>query len=500
MQRITSKTLLTVGVLSGLFVACVNEKALEPVDQSGSATARLGADVPNLTLRRGNYIIIANAESLPAGLDGDVTRANGRVTNMMGTVGIATATSADPNFAAKAARIAGVRSVIPDFEAQFVTPVKEFTDESLLEQAVASNPTNDPLFALQWGHTAISSPQAWAAGYQGAGARVAVLDGGFDLNHPDLVGNIVYSRSFVPGEPAQYGLPGVGSHGTHTAGTVGAMDNNIGVVGVAPKASLLLIKVLGDRGSGSFSWLIQGVLDAVAQKADIASMSLGAYLLRNGKYRDDNGTPTNPADDFIGHDAKGTQELIVALTRVMNYARKEGVTVIAAAGNDAIDGNKDGSGMSIPANLPNVISISATAPIGWAVNPATNLDILTSYSNFGTPDITFAAPGGDSAYPGNELCTVAGRTLPCWVFDLVLSTGNGTSPTGNYYFSAGTSMACPHAAGVAALIIGKNGGPMDPARVEAALRASADDLGKSGRDPIYGYGRVNALKAVSSVQ
>ena len=499
MRKVTSKALLTVGTLSALLVACVDQKILEPTSQTGSGSARLRAGVPNLTLRRGNFIIITNTETLPAGLSGDVTKANGRVTNMMGTVGIATATSADPNFAAKAARIAGVRSVIPDFEAQFVIPPKEFTDESMLEQADASNPNNDPLFGLQWGHQAISSPQAWATGYQGAGARVAVLDGGFDLNHPDLKGNIVYSKSFVPGEPAQYGPVGVGSHGTHTAGTVAALDNNIGVVGVAPKASLLLIKVLQDSGSGSFSWILQGVLDAVDQKADIVSMSLGAYLLRNGKYLDDNNT-SDPADDFIGHDAKGTQELIVGLTRVMNYARKQGVTVIAAAGNDAINGNKDGSGMSIPANLPNVISISATAPIGWALNPATNLDLLASYSNFGTPDVTFAAPGGDFVYPGNELCTVAGITRPCWVFDMVLSTGNGTSETGNYYWSAGTSMACPHAAGVAALIIGKNGGPMDPARVEAALRASADDLGKPGRDPLYGYGRVNAFKAVSVVQ
>lgn len=499
MHSISSKTLLTVGTLSALLVACVDQKALEPASQAGSGNARSAADAPNLTLRRGNFIIIANTESLPAGLDGEVTKANGRITNAMGAVGIATATSADPNFAAKAARIAGVRSVIPDFEAQFVRPARESTDESMMEQAVAANPNNDPLFALQWGHTAISAPQAWAAGYQGGGARVAVLDGGFDLNHPDLAGNIVYSKSFVPGESAQYAPLGVGSHGTHTAGTVAALDNNIGVVGVAPKASLLLIKVLRDSGSGAFSWVLQGVLDAVGQKADIVSMSLGAYLLRNGKYVDDNGT-ANPNDDLAGHDAKGTQELIVGMTRVMNYARKAGVTVIAAAGNDAVDGNKDGSGLSVPANLPNVISISATAPIGWAPNPATSLDILTSYSNFGTPDITFAAPGGDFAYSGSETCTVGGITRPCWVFDLVLSTGNGTSATGNYYWSAGTSMACPHAAGVAALIIGKNGGPMDPARVEAALRASADDLGKTGRDPQYGYGRVNAFKAVSSVQ
>lgn len=498
MHRITLKTLVTFSTLSALFAACVNESGLEPTSQATTANARLQADVPNLTLRRGKFIIISNTESLPANLAAEVVKANGQLTQTMGIAGAATATSTDPNFAQKAARIAGVRSVIPDYEAQFIKPVKEVTDESALAEAAGSNPTDDPLFALQWGHKAISSPQAWAAGYQGAGARVAVLDGGFDLDHPDLVANIVYSKSFVPGEGAQYALPGAGSHGTHTAGTVAALDNNIGVVGVAPKANLLLIKVLRDSGSGSFSWLLQGVLDAVAQKADIVSMSLGAYVLRNGKYLDDNGTPNNPSDDFIGHDAKGTQELITLMTRVMNYANRQGVTLIAAAGNDGVDGNKDGSGLSLPANLPNVLSISATGPLGWAANQATSLDRFASYSNYGTPDVSFAAPGGDFMFPGSDFCSVAGRVNYCYAFDLVLSTGNGTSPTGNYYFSAGTSMACPHAAGVAALIVGKNGGPMDPARVEAALRASADDLGKTGRDPYYGYGRVNAFKAVTS--
>ncbi|WP_262490244.1 S8 family serine peptidase [Hymenobacter coccineus] len=82
------------------------------------------------------------------------------------------------------------------------------------------------------------------------------------------------------------------------------------------------------------------------------------------------------------------------------------------------------------------------------------------------------------------------------MFDYVFST----TSNGGYAWSAGTSMAAPHASGVAALIIGKNGGRMDPARVEAVLRASADDLGKPGRDEYYGYGRVNALRAVTQVQ
>jgi subtilisin family serine protease len=145
-----------------------------------------------------------------------------------------------------------------------------------------------------------------------------------------------------------------------------------------------------------------------------------------------------------------------------------------------------------------VLSISATAPIGWATDPGNIfLDNLASYSNFGQSTISFAAPGGDFIYPGDELCTIAGRTRPCWVFDLVFSTGSNLNPAlASYFWAAGTSMAAPHAAGVAALIIGKNGGSMHPAQVAATLAAGADDLDKPGNDDAYGAGRVNAGNAV----
>jgi subtilisin family serine protease len=150
----------------------------------------------------------------------------------------------------------------------------------------------------------------------------------------------------------------------------------------------------------------------------------------------------------------------------------------------------------IPADATGVISISATAPYGWAKAPLTaNLDELASYSNYGTSAIDFAAPGGDFDYyfdAPDEFITFKGLNRRVYVFDQVLST-----VPGGYAWYAGTSMAAPHATGVAALIIGKNGGQMSPARVEAALRASADDLGKPGRDEQYGHGRVNAYRAVS---
>ncbi|MDH3933008.1 MAG: S8 family serine peptidase, partial [Chromatiales bacterium] len=106
-----------------------------------------------------------------------------------------------------------------------------------------------------------------------------------------------------------------------------------------------------------------------------------------------------------------------------------------------------------------------------------------SYTNYGTSQVEFSAPGGGYDYPGNEGCVVAGIARPCWVFDLVFSTGNGA-----WYWSGGTSMAAPHAAGVAALIISENGGDMKPAQVEAQMRMRGIDLGKPGADDFFGRG------------
>lgn len=496
MLRFSFKTPLITGLVIASVFACVNEQVLPPT--GSNPNARAGAEHSDFTIRRGHYILVAATDKLPTNLATDVAKANGRIGTLMGQVGMATATSEDPNFATKAARIAGIQSVVADVSVQWVKPLTVVDyDENIGAQGInpPTSTNTNPRFNLQWGHDAINSPEAWQAGYKGVGVRVAVLDTGFDLDHPDLAGNIVYNQSFVPGQGAQFVGNGF-SHGTHTAGTVAALDNNIGVIGVAPSAKLLLIKVLSDAGSGQFSWMLQGILDAVEQDADIISMSLGGYLPRNGKFLDDNGTPGDPSDDFVVSETKAVQELITMMTHVINYAHKQGVTVIASAGNSSIDGNKDQSGITLPGNLPNVVCISATGPMGWAVDPTTNLDRFASYSNYGTPDITLAAPGGDFVLPGNSLCTVGGLTRPCWIFDMVLSTANSPGPA-RYSWAAGTSMAAPHVAGVAALIIGKNGGTMDPVRVEAALKASADDLGAPGRDPYYGQGRVNAYKAVT---
>ncbi|MFD2999400.1 S8 family serine peptidase [Pontibacter toksunensis] len=479
----------------------------ESLKVEAANSALLDGTVNRSVKFKGGHYILISSTALPADLESQVRSLKGNVKNMMNEVGIAVVTSSDPDFAAKAGKIKGVSTVIRDLNVQWFNPA----DEKMIAFDAEANFGNPPFsgdddtyFDLQWGHTAIKAPAAWNAGARGKGVRVAVLDSGFDTDHPDLAPNIDFkaSISLVPNEPLQYALQGVGSHGTHTAGTIAAADNGRGIIGVAPEAELILVKVLGDSGVGDFSAILNGIMYATHQGADVINMSLGVGLPRNGKYLHDNGTPDDSSDDFIVSDTKYTQELINIFTKVTNYAAKQGVTLIASAGNDANNGNKDQSLVYIPAGAPSVISISATAPLAWALNPLTaNLDFLASYSNYGTSDIDFAAPGGDMAYNGEEVVTVAGITTYAFAFDLVFSAGSNLEPgKGGYYWSAGTSMAAPHAAGVAALIIGQNGGQMDPAQVKAVMRASADDLGKPGRDPFYGYGRVNAFKAITAVQ
>ncbi len=142
----------------------------------------------------------------------------------------------------------------------------------------------------------------------------------------------------------------------------------------------------------------------------------------------------------------------------------------------------------LPADATGVIGISATAPHDWAIDPAGSLDHRAGYSNYGRSAVNFAAPGGDVYQEPNfeQLCTIGViENFPCFVFDLVLSTG----AQGDWFWSGGTSMATPHAAGIAALILSE-GDVTTPAGLEQALRQRSADLGQPGHDPVYGRGRV----------
>lgn len=419
-----------------------------------------------------SYLILSNGNSLPSNLAQQVASAGGTVTSVMPQIGLAVAESANPNFSRL---VRGVRSVVPNLSVDWLP------GETVGEAVTADfgNPPtsgdDDFFFDLQWGHDAVNAPEAWNASQRGAGVVVAVLDTGFDLDHPDLAPQILEAVSFVPGEPASYGLPSTFSHGTHTSGTIAAADNSFGTIGVAPDAKLVLVKVLGDAGSGDFDWAIEGILYAVDRgDVDIINMSLGAVIAKNGDPNDPDGPYT----------AREAAELRVAISRATTYAYQHGVTIFASEGNSGIDKDHTGPIITLPADASHVISIAATAPWGWvSENWDGSFDHPASYTNFGRSAVDFAAPGGDAAYPGNENCTVAGLLRPCWVFDLVFSTGNN-----GWYWSGGTSMAAPHAAGVAAIILGENGGAMTPAQLRTEMQRRAS---YGGNTPYYGKGVVN---------
>jgi lantibiotic leader peptide-processing serine protease len=395
--------------------------------------------------------------------------------------GLAIVTSDNPNFLADASVSGAFNTVAQDTMVQWQKPSPTVDFEEL---AVTAG--NETFWNMQWAPTAVNAEGAWNAGYTGAGVRVAILDGGLYAAHVDLAPNVdvARSKSFVPGFAFNQDV-GTFWHGTHVAGIVAAADNNGGVIGIAPGATLIGVKVL-HNGTGSFGWIIAGILyasDPIADGgagADIINMSLGATFPKAG----------------------GAGPLIGAMAKAVNYAASKGVLVVSAAGNDAMDLGQSSSFTSVPAESGSGIAVSASGPIGWALGNTSlsNLRRPASYSNYGEGTITLAGPGGDSALPGNALCVktripVGPVTLPCWAFDMVISTARGTTPAGALTWSSGTSMAAPAVSAVAALA--KQAHPtLSLGALKAKLQQSADDEGKKGKDEFYGHGYVNAGKAV----
>ncbi len=424
-----------------------------------------------------SYIVVSRSTHISPRLLSQIEAMGGTITRTIDQVGIIVVSSSNPAFPSRIARLRGVDSIAPNVKINAIDPVQPVA----LTAADYNNPPNsgddDFFFDLQWGHDAVDAVEAWENRGRGAGVRVAVLDDGIDSDHPDLAPNlnVDLSTSFVPGETFEYieNWPGDPfSHGTHVAGTIAAADNGYGTIGIAPEAEIFMVKVLSSlTGSGDFDWLLEGIVYAADNGADVINMSLGAAI--------------DEEEIESLDDALDVAALVTSLDRVGRYANMHGATLIAAAGNDGE--SLDGTIHHLPSDIPRYLSISATAPIGWAVDPTTDLDVPTFYTNYGHT-IHNAAPGGSIEYPGDEDCTVAGITRPCWVFDLVFSTGS----SGSWYWGGGTSMAAPHASGVAAIIIGANGGDMNPGLVKLALKRSADDLGDPGKDAFFGWGRVNA--------
>jgi subtilisin family serine protease len=465
--------LLIVGLMSG----CQKE-VLEPETASAPGNTTLKSA---MTM---NYIVLTTSESLPAGFEKKLSP-YGRIVKAMPEIGMVVVKPTSLDFETNVSKLDGVLAVVPDLSVKWIEPTNFILSSKKFNKQ--SNPisigSNEPYFFYQWGMDAINAPEAWNAGYKGKNARVFILDSGIDAEHPDLAPNLNTSlcTSFVPGESYNVTPGEEFSHGTHVAGIIAAADNQYGVIGVAPQAEIVAVKVLSEyTGSGAFSWINEGIVYAANHGADVINMSLGAIFSRNGLYLDEN-------DVLQKIPAVYVQQLILAEQRAVNYAYRKGATIVVSAGNEYHNADGDAYLFILPAELQNVITVSATAPDYWYSSLAAgvsdpNLDIPASYTNFGKSLISIGAPGGDFDYTGQIN----------WYWDMVLSTTNE-----GFAWAAGTSMASPHVAGVAALLIGKNGGSMSPQAVTMQLLKTADAIDGNGISAWYGKGRINAFRAVN---
>jgi subtilisin family serine protease len=294
---------------------------------------------------------------------------------------------------------------------------------------------DDPGATRQWGFDAID---AWDAlrltGGDPGAARIAVLDTGAALGHPDLAGlDLAGTRNEVATLPGGAANPAYRTadvndghgHGTHVLGTLAATaDNGVGVVGMAPGVSMLVVKVMGDDGTGTFTWMCNGIAWAVDHGATVITMSLGANL---------------------------APEVAATLSWCTTDAIGAGVTVVAAAGNAGT------TALSYPASNPGVISVGSAGP-----GP-----VASSFSQHNA-EVDVSAPG-----------------------ELVHSTLRD----GGYGAMSGTSMATPHVAGIVALVQSAQPG-IAPDEVLSILASTALDAGPAGRDDWFGAGLVQAEAAV----
>ena len=342
--------------------------------------------------------------------------------------------------------------------------------------------TADPLESLQWDMEQIRAPQAHDVEAGSRSVDVGILDSGVDGRHPDFVvdgrgSNVDCARGrnsvgFLPSGP------GVGSpdpctdnqfHGTHVAGTVAAQANGIGVVGVAPNVTLVPVKVCDASGYCYASAVVDGLTYAGDIRLDVINMS---FFVDDDAFQE--------STEFKCNSDPQQRAFRTSVERAIAYARGRGVVPVAALGNSDEDlGDPSAADAEdcdvIPAETEGVIAVASLGPDSEKAG----------YSNYGVPANDVAAPGGN------------GTTGDC------RTTILSTLPAGSYGCIQGTSMASPHAAGVAALIVSRFGrlgrdGDVElaPNRVEEILERSAVDLGLEGYDTCFGNGRIDALRAV----
>jgi subtilisin family serine protease len=496
-QSIHSPRSRLLAILAGSTVALAGFAALPSTAaaSSGSSSSR-------------TYVVLYKPGSSTSGAAKSIAAHGGTVVANYSAIGVVIAKSSDSGFAGAMKKTAGVDTAAATSGYATKLP-NENVDAG--EDIVPAAVWGDTLSGLQWDMRQIHVPEAHAITTGSSSVHVADLDTGLDFTHPDLapVYDAANSTDCTSGTPAALGVGNdVNGHGTHTAGTIAAAANGLGIVGVAPGVSLAGVKTANNDG---FFFPEAGICAYMWVATHGIDVTNNSYFADPWLFNCKN----DPVQRAIWN----------AERRAIGYAQSKGTTVVASEGNDSTDlshptvdvispdfppdANVErditNACSVIPVEVPGVVGVTATG----------NRRIKSFYSSYGISTADVAAPGGDSILQVTAEAT-NGR---------VLSTYPAASPclrvvfdgAAKYCYLQGTSMAAPHAVGVAALLASSTG--LRGEALAAALQNATNAIGcpddTSAYDPFpqnsgapqtcqgglnhnswYGSGEVDALKAV----
>src|SRR5438034_662258 len=472
-----------------------------------------------------NYVILYKQNSVASDAATTVKRAGGSVVATYPQIGVVIAQSSSPTFSEAVLKDSRVDSAASTRGFGVKLKDQSPTPNDPLPGGLPNSPATDSdnLSPFQWDMAQIHAPEAHAITGGSRSVLVGDIDSGMDFEHPDLAPNYDAANSADCSSGAPASLPPGNDrlgHGTHTAGTIAAASNGVGIVGVAPNVRIAAIKAISPDFFLFPEMIVCAFMWAGTHHMDVTNNS---YF----------------ADPWLFNCRNDPEQRAIwnAERRAIKFAMSQGVVVVAAAGNfaddlahptqDIISPDTTAGEVRrirndcavIPVEIPGVIGVSGTG----------NLRLKSYFSNYGSGVIQVAAPSGDdllqvtpAAPNGMVLSTIQPGSLYETIFPSSRVFDCSVSPCAEYLYLEGTSMATPHVTGVAALIESRYG-PLSPGRVTSMLTQTADSTacpdpatlalyapfpsfsngapqtcaGGAGYNSWYGHGEVNALSAVT---